>query len=291
MARSYGTGPPSPERGSRHSVTVGHAEPGHRVENPAGESHLHALPYQRATRHGSADDRLVPIDRVLDHGAPAVACSLGPLAAAEFVDRADVPVPLLQRSRRSWTQLGVASRWNAHSDGSPVTLCVSRLVDALGVVRAVCRNRGHALVDLTKQGGSLRAIAHSDETSELRRRSHPCGHRRRRAASATPGASVAYGDGPRESGAPYCRSARGRVDRPRPCRTESHRASECAERASCDPEREDPHGVYRPVTAGSLQSDGAVDERPCGSSAPSRSRYSRRRVAPRVRHWMEHARF
>ena len=154
MARSYGTGPPSPERGSRHSVTVGHAEPGHRVENPAGESHLHALPYQRATRHGSADDRLVPIDRVLDHGAPAVACSLGPLAAAEFVDRADVPVPLLQRSRRSWTQLGVASRWNAHSDGSPVTLCVSRLVDALGVVRAVCRNRGHALVDLTKQGGS-----------------------------------------------------------------------------------------------------------------------------------------
>ena len=159
MARSYGTGPPSPERGSRHSVTVGHAEPGHRVENPAGESHLHALPYQRATRHGSADDRLVPIDRVLDHGAPAVACSLGPLAAAEFVDRADVPVPLLQRSRRSWTQLGIASRWNAHSDGSPVTLCVSRLVDALGVVRAVCRNRGHALVDLTKQGGSLRAIA------------------------------------------------------------------------------------------------------------------------------------
>ena len=61
---------------------------GSRVENPAGESHLHALPYQRATRHGSADDRLVPIDRVLDHGAPAVACSLGPLAAAEFVDRA-----------------------------------------------------------------------------------------------------------------------------------------------------------------------------------------------------------
>ena len=115
MARSYGTGPPSPERGSRHSVTVGHAEPGHRVENPAGESHLHALPYQRATRHGSADDRLVPIDRVLDHGAPAVACSLGPLAAAEFVDRADVPVPLLQRSRRSWTQLGVGARRSGRS--------------------------------------------------------------------------------------------------------------------------------------------------------------------------------
>ena len=29
MARSYRTGRPSPERGSRHSVTVGHAETGH----------------------------------------------------------------------------------------------------------------------------------------------------------------------------------------------------------------------------------------------------------------------
>jgi len=73
MARSYGTGPPSPERGSRHSVTVGHAETGHGVEDPAGELHLHPLPRQRATRHGSADDRLVSIDRVLDHGAPAIA--------------------------------------------------------------------------------------------------------------------------------------------------------------------------------------------------------------------------
>ena len=67
------TSPPSPERGSRHSVTVGHAETGHGVEDPAGEWHLHPLPRQRATRHGSADDRLVSIDRVLDHGAPAIA--------------------------------------------------------------------------------------------------------------------------------------------------------------------------------------------------------------------------
>ena len=72
MARSQGTGRPSPETRSRHWVTVGHAETGHRVEDPAGELHFHALPHQRATRHGSADDRLVSIDRVLDHSAPAV---------------------------------------------------------------------------------------------------------------------------------------------------------------------------------------------------------------------------
>ena len=73
MARELKTSPPSPERGSCHSVAVGHAETGHGIENPAGQLHLHALPYQRATRHGSADDRLVSIDRVFDHGAPAVA--------------------------------------------------------------------------------------------------------------------------------------------------------------------------------------------------------------------------
>ncbi len=35
------------------------------------ELHLHALARQGATPHASADDRLVSIGRVLDHGAPA----------------------------------------------------------------------------------------------------------------------------------------------------------------------------------------------------------------------------
>ena len=57
--------PPPPERGLRHSVAVGHPEMGHRVEDPAGEPHFHALADQRSTPHDLADDRPVPIGSVL----------------------------------------------------------------------------------------------------------------------------------------------------------------------------------------------------------------------------------
>jgi hypothetical protein len=65
-------GPPFPERGSHHSVAVGHPETGHCVENLARELHLYPLACQGATPHTSADDRLVSMDRVLDHAAPRV---------------------------------------------------------------------------------------------------------------------------------------------------------------------------------------------------------------------------
>ena len=68
-----GTSPPSPDRRSLHSVAVRHPKTGHRVENPRRKLHLHALAGQRATPHASADDRLVSVDRVLDHGPLAVA--------------------------------------------------------------------------------------------------------------------------------------------------------------------------------------------------------------------------
>ncbi len=104
------TGFPFLKRASPHSIAVGHPETGQHVENPAGELHLHPLAYKGATPHASADDRLVSIDRVLDHAALAVARPLVPLASTESADRADVPVPFLQCSRRSWTQLSAASR-------------------------------------------------------------------------------------------------------------------------------------------------------------------------------------
>ena len=65
------------------SVAAGHLEVGHRVQNPARELHLHALARQGATPHASVNDRLVSIDRVLDHAAPTAARSFGPLPSAE----------------------------------------------------------------------------------------------------------------------------------------------------------------------------------------------------------------
>jgi hypothetical protein len=76
-------GPPFPESESSHSVAVGHPEMRHRVENPACELHLHPLACQGATAHAAADDRLVPMDRVLDHAALAETRPFVPLASTE----------------------------------------------------------------------------------------------------------------------------------------------------------------------------------------------------------------
>ena len=64
--------PPSPERRSSHSVAVGHAETGHRIENLARQLHLNSLSIEGSTSHASTDDRLVSIHGILDHAALAV---------------------------------------------------------------------------------------------------------------------------------------------------------------------------------------------------------------------------
>ena len=73
MAPSCGQIPPSPELSSRHPVTVGHAEVGHRVENLARQPYLHALPIEGPTSHTSPDDRLVSVHGILDQAPLAVA--------------------------------------------------------------------------------------------------------------------------------------------------------------------------------------------------------------------------
>jgi hypothetical protein len=50
------TDPPSPQRESRTSVTVGHPEQGLRVEDPACQLYLDSLALQGATPHALADD-------------------------------------------------------------------------------------------------------------------------------------------------------------------------------------------------------------------------------------------
>lgn len=65
--------PPSPESGSRDSVTVRHAEAGHRIENLTRELYLDSLAVEGPTSRTSTDDRLVPEDGILDHAAFAVA--------------------------------------------------------------------------------------------------------------------------------------------------------------------------------------------------------------------------
>ena len=75
-----------------------------------------------------------------------------PLASTEFPDRADVPVPLPQGSRRPLTQLGIASRRNEHSDYSTFTVLMGGFVHGTGVVRAVGRDRRDGLIYLIKQG-------------------------------------------------------------------------------------------------------------------------------------------
>ncbi len=67
------TDAPSPERGSRHSVAVGHTETGHRVEDLARQLHLDSLSSEGSTSHPSTDDRLVTVHGVLYHAALAVA--------------------------------------------------------------------------------------------------------------------------------------------------------------------------------------------------------------------------
>ncbi len=64
-----------------------------------------------------------------------------PLTSTEFPDRADVPVPLPQGSRRPWTQLGIASRRNEHSDYSTFTVLTGGFVHGTGVVRTVVQPR------------------------------------------------------------------------------------------------------------------------------------------------------
>jgi len=65
VAPSQGQIPPSPERGSRHSVAVRHPETGHRVEDLARQLHLGSLSSEGSTSHPLTDDRLVTVHGVL----------------------------------------------------------------------------------------------------------------------------------------------------------------------------------------------------------------------------------
>ena len=115
------TDPPSPELGSGHSATVGHPKTGHRIEDLARQLYFNALPSEGSTSHTSSDDRLVPVDSILDHTALAVPGPFVPLAPTKLADGVDVPVSLLQRGRRSWSQLGISSRWDKHPHGSSLS--------------------------------------------------------------------------------------------------------------------------------------------------------------------------
>ena len=52
MAPNCKQNPPSPDRGSRHSVAVRHPETGHRVEDLARQFDLDLLSLERSTSHG-----------------------------------------------------------------------------------------------------------------------------------------------------------------------------------------------------------------------------------------------
>ena len=116
------TDPPSPELGSGHSATVGHPETGHRIEDPARQLYFNALPGEGSTSHTSTDDRLVPVDSILDHAALAVPGPFVPFAPTKLADGVDIPVSLLKCTQRSWSQLGISSRWDEHPHGSSLTL-------------------------------------------------------------------------------------------------------------------------------------------------------------------------
>ncbi len=64
---------PVPQRDSSNSVTVGHPELGHRVENLARQLYLHALPIEGPTSHTSTDGRLVSVHGILDQATLTVA--------------------------------------------------------------------------------------------------------------------------------------------------------------------------------------------------------------------------
>lgn len=116
------TEPPSPEQKSHHSVAVGHPQTDHRIEDLARQLYFNALPSEGSTSHASTDNRLVPVDSILDHAALAVPRPLVPPAATELVDGLDVPVSLLQCGRRPWSQLSPSSRWDEHPHGLSLAL-------------------------------------------------------------------------------------------------------------------------------------------------------------------------
>ena len=155
------TEPPSPERNSRHSIAVGHAEVGHRVENLARQLYLHALPIKGPTSHTGTGDRLVSVHGVLDQAAPAVTGRRVPLAPSEFSDRANVAIPLLLCGGRIRAELGITSRWDQHPYCSSFASPMGGFVNGLGVVRAVGGYRRNGVADLFQQWRDLSAVMRS----------------------------------------------------------------------------------------------------------------------------------
>ena len=103
---------------------------------------FNSLPGQRSGPHLGADDRLVAIDRILDHASFGGARGLVPLATTVPFDRTDMAIPILHGGLRVRTDYRVTLRRYDYTRPSSRTVPFDRLVDRLLVIRAVRRYRG-----------------------------------------------------------------------------------------------------------------------------------------------------
>ena len=128
-------------------LAVGHPEFGHPVQDPAADPGLDSLRCQPPWPHRRTEHLLVSVEERLNLGALAVARLPlpGPLADPEL--RGDVAIPLARRRRR-WGRESPLSGWYEHSWLAVISVPFYRIVDSLGVVGRVGRDRCQRTLDL-----------------------------------------------------------------------------------------------------------------------------------------------
>ena len=143
---------------SVHSMTLGHSQGRHAVQDLAANSGFHPLTLQRSGPDHRTDDGRVPTHRGFGQTSLAVAGPGVPWACAEDRSRSDVAIAL-SGTRGLRPELRVLRRWDEHSWRAALTVSLYRCVDALGVIGRVCRDPGQRALDLREQRGYTSRIA------------------------------------------------------------------------------------------------------------------------------------
>ena len=143
---------------SVHSMTLGHSQGRHAVQDLAANSGFHPLTLQRSGPDHRTDDGLVPTHRGFGQTSLAVAGPGVPCAFSEARSRSDVAIALSEtRGRR--TERRVLRRWYEHSWRAALTVSLYRSVDALGLIGRVGRDPCQRALDLLEQRGYTSRIA------------------------------------------------------------------------------------------------------------------------------------
>ena len=150
--------PPPLVSRSVHSMTLGHSQGRHAVQDLAANSGFHSLTLQRSGPDHRTDDGLIPTHRGFGRTSLAVAGPGVPCACSEARSRSDVAIAL-SGTRGFRTELRVLRRWYEYSGRAALTVSLYRSVDSLGVIGRVCRDPCQLALDLLEQRGYTSRIA------------------------------------------------------------------------------------------------------------------------------------